>query len=187
MGTEGGMALGSEDNRSDLGSDPSRRRSSMLGGLLAAVPMLAVTRGILGPHHVQPPRLVTAGVIERIAPGWNPRQVPTVLWLPAHLLFGASVAAGYPRYRGARPASIASGCRFGLVVFLACYAGWLPALRILPPPQRLPSRQVGALIAGHLLWGGLIGWFSRRRTDRARRIPAPPEPGSVPSVSSRRR
>jgi hypothetical protein len=53
------------------------------------------------------------------------------------------------------------GAAFGLLVYAAGYAGWLPAFGILPPPHRRPVGRNGLLIAAHLVWGTATAICSR--------------------------
>jgi uncharacterized membrane protein YagU involved in acid resistance len=85
-------------------------------------------------------------------------EMPDKVQLAAHFAFGGGVGAVYPiiepyiplpeKYRG--PA-------FGLSVYAASYAAWIPSLDILPPPQRRPIGRNLLLIAAHIVWGASLG------------------------------
>lgn len=89
----------------------------------------------------------------------------------AHLGFGASVgvvAALLPA-RGAGPAR---GVALSLLVYVASYRGWVPALGALPPADRdRPDRQA-VLVTAHLVYGAVLGALDRRHRP----------PGSSPAV-----
>jgi hypothetical protein len=81
-----------------------------------------------------------------------------------HLLFGALAGASFTVLRTIvlRPLGRAIpgpllGIAFGLGVWAASYAGWIPALGLLPPPSEdRPSRPIG-MIAAHVVYGAVLG------------------------------
>jgi uncharacterized membrane protein YagU involved in acid resistance len=72
------------------------------------------------------------------------------------MLLGALFALAQPRR-----ASTLRGAAFGVTVWAGNYAGVLPALGIMPPPRDRPGRQ-SAIIAAHLVYGGVLGASLRR-------------------------
>jgi uncharacterized membrane protein YagU involved in acid resistance len=80
----------------------------------------------------------------------------------AHFGYGAGVGMIYamadrflPLPRGLR------GPAYGLLVWAASYAGWLPAVKTLPPPQRRPAGRNALLIVSHLVWGAAAQGMTR--------------------------
>ncbi|MBL8955318.1 MAG: hypothetical protein JNK82_31380 [Myxococcaceae bacterium] len=84
----------------------------------------------------------------------------------AHLAYGMTAGAAYRtlvRGRVAPAHPVVEGMLFGAALWLASYQGWVPAMNIMPSTRRdRPGRQV-ALGFAHLVFGGLLGWLSRRR------------------------
>lgn len=156
------------------GSDTVRELWSGIGrgalaGLAATVPMTGVmlALGKLAQRQGQdpfPPREITAKVTRR--PGVWQRADDSqrgMLTIAGHLGYGALTGALY----GARIAespepSPLSGATYGLMVWALSYAGWLPALNILPSPKRTAPNRTLQLVASHLVWGASLGWLMRR-------------------------
>ena len=74
--------------------------------------------------------------------------------MAAHFGYGAGTGMIYaladrllPLPRGLR------GPAYGMLVWAASYAGWLPMVKTLPPPQRRPAGRNLLLIVSHLVWG----------------------------------
>jgi uncharacterized membrane protein YagU involved in acid resistance len=82
-----------------------------------------------------------------------------------HLAFGAGAGALYGVVRRVVPAAVPaslSGTVYGLAVWAASYAGWIPALRILPPPtEDRPDRAVGMHLH-HWVYGASLGLLEQR-------------------------
>jgi uncharacterized membrane protein YagU involved in acid resistance len=89
----------------------------------------------------------------------------------AHFGYGAGTGMIYalaerllPLPRGLR------GPVYGLFVWAASYAGWLPAVNTLPPPQRRPAGRNLMLVVSHLVWGaaaeGVTAFLLNRGTRR---------------------
>lgn len=79
--------------------------------------------------------------------------------LQGHLGFGASVGALYGAAASLRPglAGPASGVAAGLSVWGASYAGWVPALGLLPPPDADRPGRPTAMVASHVAFGAALG------------------------------
>ena len=129
-------------------------------------------------------------VIDRLLPGWQrtrlePRRITDDMLrctglkedlsnkqrigasLVAHLGYGAAVGSAYPLAdpmiplpRGLR------GPAYGLLVWAASYAGWLPAVGTLPAPQHRPAGRNLLLIASHLVWGAATEAVSNQLIGR---------------------
>jgi hypothetical protein len=77
-----------------------------------------------------------------------------------HLGFGMASGALYAlverRARRLAPAPLA-GMAFGTLIWAASYAGWIPALRIMPPPDDDHPGRVATMVAAHWVYGGVLG------------------------------
>lgn len=130
-------------------------------GVLATVPMTAVMLaaqklGLLGkapPAKITDHALASAG----IPATRNQRRILTAI---AHAGFGAGCGALYSLLRPGRPSlgrGAIEGAAFGSAVWAASYAGWIPAVGILPPPDDdRRDRQVTMVIA-HWIFGAVVG------------------------------
>ena len=49
------------------------------------------------------------------------------------------------------------GILFGTLVWAVSYAGWVPAARILPPPQDDDPERVATMIGAHVVYGAVLG------------------------------
>jgi uncharacterized membrane protein YagU involved in acid resistance len=88
----------------------------------------------------------------------------------AHFGYGAGTGMIYaladrllPLPRGLR------GPAYGMLVWAASYAGWLPAAKTLPPPQRRPAGRNLLLIVSHLVWGAATEGMVASILDRDKR------------------
>jgi hypothetical protein len=110
------------------------------------------------------PRRVTEGLAER-ADAVPSEPVLDAATAVNHLAFGAGAGAVYGPLRRSLPRAVPaslSGTVFGLAVWAASYAGWIPALRILPPPtQDRPDRAVGMHLH-HWVYGAALGLLEQR-------------------------
>jgi hypothetical protein len=79
--------------------------------------------------------------------------------LVAHVGFGA--AAGALMALASPEAGPRQGSAAAIVVWLASYFGWVPALRALPPASAHPPRRNALMIAVHLLWGATTAATTR--------------------------
>lgn len=125
--------------------------------LAMSAEMLAAQR--LGSMGRQPPEAIAAQVTG------DPDSAATrVLAAAAHLAFGAGGGALYALLAARRPGPV-SGTAFGLGVWTASYAGWVPALGILPPPDRDRPGRPTAMILAHVVYGAALGGLVRRGTS----------------------
>jgi uncharacterized membrane protein YagU involved in acid resistance len=131
-----------------------------VAGLIATVPMTATMLAIqrMLPRLQQQrlePRRITNDMLRRTGLKHDlSEQKREQATLVAHFGYGAAVGAGYalaeqllPLPRGLR------GPTYGMLVWAASYAGWLPVIGTLPPPQQRPAGRNALLIAAHLVWG----------------------------------
>jgi hypothetical protein len=141
-----------------------------VGGLVATLPMTIVMLLIHQrlPHaqrYPLEPQILTDKTVRRLGLGkrLGRQQRQTVATL-AHFGFGAAAGAAFgPLARWLPLPPVIAGLVYGLVVWAASYAGWVPALGMLNPPNRRPQGRNAMMIAAHLVWGGVLGLFVRRQ------------------------
>jgi hypothetical protein len=148
-------------------------RSIVLGacaGGLATVAMSAVMKMAerLGLMGKQPPEEITESALA--AADVEPANAPTkALAVVAHLGFGGLAGALYGCAQWVRPPRfpVARGIGFGLLVWTVSYRGWVPALRIMPPPERDRPGRPESMVAAHVVYGAALGRIlGRRRVGR---------------------
>jgi hypothetical protein len=136
-------------------------RHAATGGLAGAVATAAMTGWMLagqltGTHGEQPPKRLVRRLSRRI--GLPARRQGTGIRLAsglAHLGFGTSCGA---LYAAAVPRStVPRGIIFALGVWAASYAGWIPALGLLPPPGRDNPRRAWTIGTAHAVYGAVLG------------------------------
>jgi hypothetical protein len=117
----------------------------------------------------QPPARVTAALLDALGV-WRKRGAvlgPFAALL--HLGFGASIGGVFALLHRSMRLPLApalQGIIYGVLVWVASYAGWIPALGILPPPTRdRPGRPV-AMVVAHGVYGvtlgAIVGYRARR-------------------------
>ena len=103
-------------------------------------------------HGEQPPKRI----IRRAA---HQARIPARRYGPATLLTTAAAHLGFGAGSGAlysalvRRSTPLRGMSFGVVVWAASYAGWIPALRLMPAPHRDKPGRVGTILTAHLVYG----------------------------------
>lgn len=116
-----------------------------------------------GARGEAPPRKLTK-VVLRVLGMWPKREALDVLSLAAHVGFGATMGALYGALfdRGAdRRGAVMRGVGFGLAVWGTHYAGLIPALGIMPPPQRDRRGRGATMFLAHVVYGGVLGALTR--------------------------
>jgi uncharacterized membrane protein YagU involved in acid resistance len=145
----------------------ARARSGAFDGVVATAAMSAVmaaatAAGALGEP---PPAKVTGKALEAADAAPVSGRALGVLSIGTHASFGACLGALFEAVvapRVTRAPTIA-GAAFGLLVWIGSYAGWMPALGIIPPPHRDRSGRPTAMILSHLVYGGVLGALAARR------------------------
>lgn len=164
-----------------------RVAAGMIAGLAATAPMtvaMELMHRRLPAHEQQalPPRKIAMTLADKVglAEHLDERQ-RRELTLLGHFAYGAVAGAIYaPLARRLPGHPIVTGTAFGLGLWAANYAGWLPAAGIMAPPGRQPARRNLLMILAHAVWGaatGLVadgldeaeaGAFSRRASAEPR-------------------
>ena len=119
--------------------------------------------GLLGR---MPPEKITAHALDRLGIARS-RETQDVLASILHIGFGAGAGAAFePLRRAARlplPAAV-QGAAFGTFVWAVSYAGWVPALGIMAPPDRDRPGRPAVMLAAHWVYGALLGLLLAKNT-----------------------
>jgi len=135
-----------------------------LAGLGATVAMSAVMLGArrLGLTPTLPPERIAQEGAEAARARANGGQIDATATV-GHLGFGAAggaAFAGMARVLGAAAVTpLAMG--WALVIWAGSYFGWIPALRILPPPPQDHPGRVGTMLVAHLVYGAALATLWR--------------------------
>lgn len=128
------------------------------GGALATVAMSGwmLAGQVVTAHGEQPPKRLLRGFAHRAGMPTNRRGVVTVLATAvAHLGFGSGCGAVYGAV--VSRSSAYRGVAFGLGVWAISYAGWIPALDLLPPPHKDRPGRAWTIFTAHVVYGGALG------------------------------
>lgn len=134
-------------------------------GIGATVPMTAVMAAAqrAGWLNELPPETITAAAADAADVELDEPELHGLSALN-HLAFGASCGAGFAvlaRRVPPGPPRVATGAAFGIIVWLASYQGWLPALDVLPPASRDHSGRRRTMFAAHVVYGATLGALLR--------------------------
>lgn len=151
---------------------PSLPRASLLGavvGVLAtlamsAVMLLAARLGLMRKH---PPQQIVERASQ--ATGTPPDEGQrNAVAAAAHLGFGAAGGAAFGALahlvRPSAPSVLA--LPWALAIWVGSYFGWIPALGILPPPDRDAPGRAWTMFLAHLVYGLSLGVLWRAATRR---------------------
>jgi hypothetical protein len=135
--------------------------AGLASGALATLPMSAVMWAAQRTGHMgrQPPAKITDAALDAAGEEDTPLPARRAAAMLLHFGFGAGAGALYAWWssRGPGRRGPLQGAAFGTLVWLGSYAGWIPALGIMPPPQRdRPGRQPAMLVA-HWVYGAVLG------------------------------
>lgn len=148
-----------------------------LAGAVATAPMTilmeAMNRAVpRGERRPLPPRQITEGLTHRATSRDPDEEVLDAATMAAHFGFGAGGGAAFglmPERVRRRP--VLAGVGFGLGLWAASYAGVLPAFELQRRPDRRPGWRNATMIAGHVVWGAVLGAVEhelRRRSEEPR-------------------
>lgn len=135
-----------------------------LAGLIATVPMtifMLAVQSILPKwqQYALPPERFTDKFAKRV--GLKKHMGKPQLLVASfvsHLGFGVAMGAIYgPLTRIVPLPSVLKGIVFGIVVWLAVYLGWLPAVGMSEAATKQPIQRNALMIAAHLVWGAVTG------------------------------
>jgi hypothetical protein len=127
--------------------------------------MLAAKRA--GLLRELPPKELTARATARAGLGddvdaGTRRQLGWLLHYAFGATLGAMFAAGRELTHGPGP-DVAYATPFALMVWLVSYAGWVPALRLLPPPTKDDPDRPMAMVGAHLVFAATLAAAWRTR------------------------
>ena len=134
-----------------------------LGGALGTATMSAVMlaarrAGISG--QLPPERITEAALDAAVGAGARDERTLELLSTLTHFGFGIGIGALFGvLHRRLHPPAGARlhGIVFATLVWLVSYRGWIPALGLLPPPERdRPGRPVTMVLA-HWVYGWTLG------------------------------
>lgn len=142
--------------------------------------MLVLQRaGLLGR---MPPRVLTDRTVSRLGlRRKTSRRSRRGLSALMHFAFGGAMGAAFEiartaiaarRGRAAPPgARIGAGVAFGALVWGASYAGWIPALRLMPWPSRDRPARPMSMLAAHGIYGATLAAALSRASGYYREAP----------------
>jgi hypothetical protein len=127
--------------------------TAMTGWMLATAPR--------DRRFEQPPHRIVRRAAQRLGAPVRPsdrRLIP--LAALAHFAFGAAGGAGYAllRPRPTMPSAIA----YATGIWATSYAGWAPALRLMPSPPRDDRHRQVLTFTAHLVYGAALALAARR-------------------------
>jgi hypothetical protein len=125
--------------------------------------MFAAQRlGLLGEL---PPRTISRAGLRALRVHESEEELD-VLATANHFAFGAACGALFAAASSGparRAPLVLAGIAFGTAVWIVSYAGWVPALRILPPPTRDRPDRPAVMLAAHWVFGATLGALVRAR------------------------
>jgi uncharacterized membrane protein YagU involved in acid resistance len=107
-----------------------------------------------------PPRKITRELVEATTDSLAPIQHLNALTTVNHCAYGIAGGAVFAwlRREGQLPESaVLQGIAFGLLVWAGSYMVWVPAFRIMPPPEEDQPGRVGTMVAAHVVYGSVLG------------------------------
>ena len=137
--------------------------SGIAGTVVMTIPILVTKE--LKLFHTPPPVEISANVARK-TPLLPDRATPgfPVVWLGAHLAYGAVCAMGFvisrPIFLSDNP--VRAGLVFGGVVWGVSYLGYLPALGLYPWPDDDARPRVAVMIVAHAVYGVTVAEVERR-------------------------
>jgi hypothetical protein len=144
---------------------------AMASGLLAAgiatgcmSLVMLVSRG-LDLQGEPPPKKITRKMVQAAVGEPPPRSALLLLTAAAHLAYGVGAGTAFAVLRrkfGSKRRPMLEGTLFGLGIWLLSYKGWLPAVGLMPPPERDQPGRTVTTAAAHLVYGAVLGAGTRR-------------------------
>ena len=137
-------------------------RDGAVGGVVGTATMSAVmlVGEKTGLMPRQPPEDIAAAALDAVGVSERDEKTDEALAVLAHFGFGAAGGAVFGllhrRLRLPIPAAV-HGVVFGSLVWAASYKGWIPALGILPPPERDQPGRPATMLLAHWVYGATLG------------------------------
>jgi hypothetical protein len=173
-----GLAAPASPVRRALGAGQDAGQDAAFGagaGALATAAMsalmLAAQRaGLMGK---QPPEAITETILDGAGVETPSEQIENAISTVLHLAFGAAAGGlfevGRRRLFPSSGLAVPAGAAWGLAVWAVSYAGWIPWLRILPPPDEDRTDRQVVMVAAHVVYGATLGALAGRRPARRTR------------------
>ncbi len=147
-------------------------RAALLGavvGVLATLAMSAVMllADWLGLMGKQPPERIVERASQATGTRADEGQQNAVA-AAAHLGFGAAGGAAFGALAQLARTSVPSAIAlpWALAIWAGSYFGWIPALGLLPPPDRDAPGRASTMFVAHLVYGLSLGVLWRAATRR---------------------
>ena len=142
--------------------------SGAAAGALATVAMSASMFGFkrLGLMGEMPPERITSRLLDRLGVSRS-RSAQDFLASINHVAFGAGGGAGFGVLRRRVPASVPTlslGVLFASAIWAVSYAGWAPALGLMPPLTKDRVGRQPSMIIAHVIYGATLAYL----VDRSR-------------------
>jgi hypothetical protein len=128
-------------------------------GATLAMSVLMLVAGKLGFHGEQPPEAIVETALDAAGLDRSERTEDALASV-AHLGFGAGAGATYAVLRRVLRLpgpEVAHSTGWGLAVYTASYAGWIPKAGILPPPKRDRDDRQAMMVVAHVVYGAVLG------------------------------
>jgi uncharacterized membrane protein YagU involved in acid resistance len=163
----------------------NRAVAGLIAGAIATAPMTLVMlagrrrlpwyqRRSLPPHELTQQMLRVLHVKHQLS---RPQQ--EAAFTAAHLGYGSAMGAAYGLCSSKLPGpGWLKGMGFGLGIWAASYAGWIPAAGLRPSAGHETRERNLMMIAAHVVWGGVTGLLTdllSRWRKRAKRQVVPLE------------
>ncbi len=132
-----------------------------VGGCLGTIAMSSVMVAAqkVGALGGQPPAHIAGAGLDALGLR-RTRKEQAALAVALHLVFGSTAGAlfGLLSRRLRVPLGPAlQGVLFASLVWATSYKGWIPALGILPPPERDRPGRPAVMVLAHWLYGAILG------------------------------
>jgi uncharacterized membrane protein YagU involved in acid resistance len=148
----------------------------VIAGLTATAPMTLTMEAMhrrLPPtqRYPLPPRRIAMEVAEGLGVERRLDESERIaLAMALHFAYGAACGGVYGAIAKRLPLPpTVKGAAFGLAVWAASYAGWLPATGVFPPARTQPRRRNTLMIVAHLVWGASAGLLTDWLDEAQRR------------------
>lgn len=141
------------------------RAGALATSAMSAVMLSAKKTGLMGEL---PPKKITRSALRRL-PLSNSRRQRAALSTASHCAYGVACGVLYATLERRLPRRLPRalvGAGFGLLVWIASYVGWVPALGIMRPPRRDRRGRPTSMIVSHLVYGAVLGTEAARGRRR---------------------
>lgn len=136
------------------------RAGLMATGWMSLVMLLARK---LAPTPKLPPRKIVEATVNVATDKPVNTSFIKAASVAAHFAFGATAGGIFANLQPRlRLSSLPAGIAYGLLIWAGSYKGWIPALKILPPPSRDNPARARTMLLAHVVYGAVLGSSLRR-------------------------